>query len=110
MLVFERRSDKRLILHSPVEIVGVDDSGFQFVEQTRLEDFSDLGCRFSMRNVVRRGAVLRLELLGPNGETLPEEYPRLFVALWVRRKGDRQIVGARCLLEDDLTAAGSPRP
>lgn len=95
--MIERRADKRLLLHSPLQITGIDDTGFQFVEQTRLEDVGNAGCRFSMRNEVRCGTILGLELLGPDGEGLPEEHRRFFVALWVKREGDRRIVGARRL-------------
>jgi len=102
----ERRADKRFFLHSPVEITGVDDAGLQFAERSRLEDVGDLGCRFSMRNVVQPGEILGVEPLGPDGENLPGEYSRLFVVIWVKCRGDCLMVGARCLLEGELSDAG----
>jgi len=99
----DRRADKRFLLHSPVEITGVDESGIQFVEQSRLEDAGDLGCRFSLRNVVRQSSILGIEPLGSDGKNLGDEYSRLFVIIWMEPKGDRLMVGARCLLEDELT-------
>jgi len=102
----ERRADKRLLLHSPVEITGVDDSGLQFAERSCLEDVGDLGCRFSMRNAVHQGGILGIEPLGPDGENIQDEYSRLFVIIWMERKGDCLTVGARCLLEEELSDAG----
>ena len=99
----ERRTNRRLLLHSPVEVSGIDESGFQFVEQTRLEDAGDAGCRFSTRNLIRPATIFALQLLGPDGEPLPEEYPRLFIVVWVKREAGRRTVGARCLLGDGLS-------
>jgi hypothetical protein len=99
----ERRVDKRFLLHSQVEITGVDDSGIQFAERSRLEDVGDLGCRFSMRNPVQPGGIVGVQPLGPGGENYQDEYPRLFVIIWMESKGDRLTVGARCLREDELT-------
>ena len=99
----ERRADKRFLLHSQVEITGVDDSGLQFAERSRLEDVGDLGCRFSMRNAVHQGGILGVEPLGRDGENIQDEYSRLFVIIWTERKGDCLTVGARCLLEDELS-------
>jgi len=102
----ERRTDTRFFLHSQVEITGVDDSGFQFAERSHLEDVGDMGCRFSMRNVVHQGGILGVEPLGPDGENFPDEYSRLFVVIWVKCRGDRFMVGTRCLLEDELSDSG----
>jgi hypothetical protein len=63
----ERRVDKRFLLHSWVEITGVDSSGLQFAERSRLEDVGDAGCRFSLRGAVHKGSVLGVEPLGPEG-------------------------------------------
>ena len=56
-------------------------------ERARIEDASDMGCCFSLRNAVEQGAILGIEPLGPDGENLEDEYPRLFVIIWMRRKG-----------------------
>jgi len=104
----ERRADNRFLLHSAVEITGVDDSGLQFAERSRLEDVGDLGCRFSIRNAVHQGGILGVEPLGPEGENFQDEYPRLFAIIWVKRKGDRLTVGARSLREGELSDAGFP--
>ena len=52
----KRRMDKRLLINAQVEITGIDSAGNPFTEQTKVEDFSDVGCRFWTRNLLRRGA------------------------------------------------------
>jgi hypothetical protein len=99
----DRRADKRFLLHLPVEITGVNESGGQFVEMSRIEDAGGLGCCFSLQNAVQQGAILAIEPLGPDGENLEDEHPRLLVIIWAEPKGDRLMVGARSLLEGELT-------
>ena len=106
----ERRGDKRFLLHSRVEITGVDASGLQFAERSQVEDVGDSGCRFTMRGAVHQGSVLGVEPLGPEGENLPDEFPRMFVTMWVKRKGNRLTVGARSLREDELSDGGARIP
>jgi len=103
----DRRSDKRLVLHSPVAITGIDEAGRQFTEPSRLENVSDKGCRFSIGRKIQPGAILGVEPLGPNGEKYPDEYPRLFVVVWVEFRGGRFSTGARCLVEGELSEENS---
>jgi hypothetical protein len=105
-MINERRAYRRFFLNSQVEIIGVDKSGLQFAERARVEDVSDLGCRFTIRGAVHEGSILGVEPLGPVGENLSDEFPRLFVVIWAKRKGDRLAVGARSLREDELADAG----
>jgi hypothetical protein len=104
----ERRAYKRFLLHSPVEITGVDESGLQFAERARVEDVSDVGCRISMRSAVLRGSILGIEPMGPDGEGLPDEFPRLFVIVWAKRTGDHLMVGVRSLRENELSESDPP--
>ena len=90
----------RFLLHSPVRITGVDKAGLRFAEQGRVEEVSDAGCRFSMRGAVHQGSVLAVEPLGPKGENLLDEFPRLFAVIWVKRDGNRLKVGAQGLREN----------
>lgn len=104
----DRRSDKRLILRSLVAITGIDEAGRQFTEQSRLEDVSDEGCRFSIKRKIERGAVLGIEPLGPSGEKCPDEYARFFVVVWVEYRNGRFSAGTRCLVEGELSDENSP--
>lgn len=102
-MIDERRADKRFLLHVPVEITGVDESGLQFSERSRLEDAGDIGCRFTLRNTVEQGGILGVEPLGPDGEKIEDEYSRPFLIIWMEPNGERFMVGVRSLLEDELT-------
>lgn len=103
----ERRSDQRLVLHSPVAITGIDEAGRQFTEQSRLENVSDKGCRFSIGRKIHPGAIPGIEPLGPSGEKYPDEYPRLFVVVWVGFTGGFFAIGNRCMVEGELSEANS---
>lgn len=105
-MIDERRACRRISLHSHVEINGVDKSGLQFTERARVEDVSDLGCRFSIRGAIHEGSILGVEPLGPEGEELLDEFPRMFIVIWVKRKGNRLTVGARSLRAEELSDAG----
>jgi hypothetical protein len=89
-----------------VEITGVDELGLQFAERGRLEDVSDLGCRFFIRGAVHQGIILGVMPMGPEGENLLDEFPRLFAITWTKRNGDRLTVGARSLREDEFSDDG----
>jgi hypothetical protein len=104
----DRRADPRLLLHTRVEISGVDKAGLQFSERSKLEDVGDGGCSFSLRNAVSAGAILGVQPLGQDGEKFPDEYSRLFMVIWVKWRGDRWRVGTRCLTEDELSGAALP--
>ena len=107
-MIDERRTNKRIFLHSWVEITSVDESGLQFAERSHLEDVGDSGCRFSLRGEVHEGSVLGLKPLGPEGENLAGEFPRMFLVIWKKREGDRLMVGARSLREDELAGDRIP--
>ena len=102
----ERRANKRFLLHSWVQITGVDESGLQFAERSRLEDIGDSGCRFSILGAVHQGSVLGIKPLGAEGEDVQDEFSRLFVIIWVKHKGNRLTVGTRSLREDELSDGG----
>ena len=61
-----------------------------------------------MQNEVHQGGILSVEPLGPDGENFQDEYLRLFVVIWVKGKGNGLTVGARCLLEDELSDVSFP--
>jgi hypothetical protein len=102
-MINDRRAYKRLFLHSQVEITGVDESDLQFAEFARVENVSDMGCRFSIPGPVHEGRILGVEPLGSEGENLLDEFPRLFVVIWVKRNENRLVVGARSLREEELS-------
>jgi len=93
-----------MFLNTWVEITGIDAAGLQFAERSRLEDFGDSGCRFSLRGAIHRGSVVGIKPLGADGEFLPDEFPRLFLVIWTKCEGGRITAGARILRDDELSA------
>ena len=94
-LIERRRAERRILVHVPVEVTEVDGEGRSFTERTFIEDVSDFGCRFSTRGLVQQGDTVAVKLLGPHGNSLPDEEPRLFEIMWVARKERGTTVGAR---------------
>jgi hypothetical protein len=104
----DRRADPRLLMHTQVEISGIDKAGRQFAERSSLEDVGDAGCRFWLRNSVQAGTAVGVQPLGPGGEKFQGECSRLFLVIWVKWRGDRWMVGTRCLSEEELSGVGLP--
>jgi hypothetical protein len=104
----ERRVDKRILVHVPVEVTELDGEGHQITERTFIEDVSDFGCRFSTRGPVQQGDTISVKVLGPGGKNLPDEEPRLFEIMWVARKERSFTVGARLLQGEKLANVKFP--
>jgi len=95
--------DKRISIRWLVEITGIDDAGQQFAERTQSIDVSSEGCRFLIRNELRPGFVIGVEPLGPKGQHLTDEFPRLFIVVRTNRNGDLLEIGIRGLLAEELS-------
>jgi hypothetical protein len=101
LFVIERRKEeRRILMHVPVEVTKKDGEGHDITERTYIEDVSDFGCRFTARGPVQQGDIIALKIIGPQGNTLPDEEPRLYEIMWVARKERGTTVGAR-LLQDE---------
>ena len=102
-----RRRDKRLLINAQVEITGVDHAGNPFTERTKVEDFSDVGCRFWTRNLLRRGGTVAIKPLGQDGEGMPQELTKLFEIMWAVRRTTGWTVGVRALQSENSVNRGS---
>jgi PilZ domain-containing protein len=98
----ERRVERRISVHVPVEVTELDGEGRQIMEQTFVEDVSYFGCRFSTRGRVQQGDPVAVKLLGPHGNSLSDQNRRLFEIMWVARKENSCMVGARVLQGEKL--------
>ena len=107
-LLIEHRAEKRVLVNVPVEVTEIDDEGQPVTERTVIEDVSDFGCRFSTRGPVKQGDTVAVKLLGNNGNTLPDEGPRLYEIMWVARKQNGSTVGARVLQGEKLASTKFP--
>jgi hypothetical protein len=98
----DRRSGKRIRLNFSIEITGFDRAGRLFVERTRTQDISEIGCRFDLLTPVERGNVIAIKLLPPGKAALPEEKPLLFEIMWTAARAIGLTVGARKLQDDKI--------
>lgn len=97
-----RRAEKRILVNVPVEITETNAEGRSVTERTFIEDVSDLGCRFSTRGPIHQGDIVAVRILGPNGNSLPDEEPRYYEIMWVAPKKQGATVGARLLQGEKL--------
>jgi hypothetical protein len=94
-VVERRRMERRILVHVPVEVTTTDSAGNQTTERTFIEDVSDFGCRFTSRGLIQKGDTISLKILGPHGNSLPDEEPRFYEIMWVAMKDRGSTVGAR---------------
>lgn len=106
LFVIERRKEeRRIVMHVPDEVTKKDSEGHQITERTYIEDVSDFGCRFTARGPVQKGDTIALKIIGPHGNNLPDEEPRLYEIMWVAQKEHGTTVGARLVQGEKLSNA-----
>jgi len=108
LFLVEQRAERRILVHVPVEVTEIDGEGHNIKERTFIEDVSDFGCRFSTRGIVRQGQTIALKILGPHGNNLLDEAPRLYEVIWVAPKERGFTVGARMLQREKLANVKFP--
>jgi hypothetical protein len=108
LYLVERREARRILVDVPVEVTEIDGEGHRISERTFIEDVSDFGCRFSTRGPVKQGDTIAVKILGPFGNELPDEEPRLYEITWVAPKDHGSTVGARVLQGEKLANAKFP--
>lgn len=104
--VIERRVERRILVHVPVQVTEFDVKGQPITERTYIEDVSDFGCRFSTSRPFKNGETIAVKILGRFGNDLPEEDARLYEVMWVAPKDRGFAVGARLLEGEKLAKAG----
>lgn len=108
LFLVERREARRMLVNVPVEITKLDSGGHPITERTFIEDVSDFGCRFSTRGPVKQGDTVAVKILGPYGNNLPDEKPRLYEIMWVAPREHSASVGARVLEGEKLANTKFP--
>jgi hypothetical protein len=101
-ITVDRRSGKRLWLNYSIEVTGIDRSGRLFTEQTKTQDVSELGCRFSLLTAVEPGNIVAIKLLPSGKATVPEEKSLLFEVIWTVARTSGWTVGTRKLQNDKI--------
>jgi hypothetical protein len=104
-VVERRKEERRIVMHVPVEVTKKDSEGHEIRERTYIEDVSDFGCRFTARGPVQKGDIIALKIIGPHGNNLPDEKPRLYEIMWVAPKDRGTTVGARLVQGEKLSHA-----
>jgi len=106
--VIERRVERRILVHVPVEVTEIDGNGQPITERSFIEDVSDFGCRFSTRGPVKQGETIAVKILGRYGNNLADEEAQLYEVMWVAPKDRGFSVGARLLQGEKLANAKFP--
>lgn len=102
-VICDRRTETRLLSNAQVEIAGVDLAGNSFTELTKVKNFSDVGCQFQTQIPLRRGTVVAIKPLGPNGQRLEQEPFKLFEIVWTARSVPGWLAGARALQPETIS-------
>ena len=94
-LIERRKKERRIVVNVAVEVTVEKGNGEQFTERTIIEDVSDMGCRFTTHGPAQTGDTVSLRVLGPAGQPLANEEPRLYRIMWVARNERSCTVGAQ---------------
>jgi hypothetical protein len=94
-LIERRRKERRVVVNVAVEVTVDRGNEEKFTERTIIEDVSDMGCRFTTHAPAQTGDTVSLKLLGPAGQPLLNEEPRLYRIMWVARNDRSSTVGAQ---------------
>ena len=108
IFLIEKRAERRVLVHMPVEVTEIDGAASSMKERTFIEDVSDFGCRFSTRREVRQGDTIALKILGPHGNNLLDEQPHFYEIMWVAPKEHGFTVGARIVQGEKLANVKLP--
>ena len=108
IFLIEKRAERRVLVHMPVEVTEIDGAASSMKERTFIEDVSDFGCRFSTRGQVQQGDTIAVKILGSHGNILPGEESHFYEVMWVAAKERGFIVGARLITGEKLANVKFP--
>jgi len=94
-LIERRKTEQRVLVNVPVEVIFETGEGNRVTERTFIEDVSDLGCRFTTRAPAHQGDTVSLRFVGPTDRRMPNEEARHYKIMWVAPHGRGSTVGAR---------------
>ncbi len=104
----DRRSGKRVHLRYPIEVSGFTRAGTLFAEFTQTMDISESGCRFTLKEPVRRNDVVAIKLLRRHGDPDVMSRAELFQIVWRERGGTHWYVGALKLRDERFWEVSFP--
>jgi hypothetical protein len=98
------RSEERILVNLPVELTKFDPEGNTLIEQTKIEDVTSVGCRFTTPAEFHRGDIISILPLAPGQKSLAGSQPQLFEVMWAARLRARWTTGARRLEGEKLAS------
>ena len=102
------RSEERLLVNLAVELTRLDLDGKVLVEQTKIEDITSIGCRFTTQVEFHRGDIISLRPLAAGQKSLAKSEPQPFEVMWASKLGGRWTTGAKKLEGEKLASAKIP--
>ncbi|SRR5258708_39898146 len=103
-----RRSEERLLVDLPVELTRLDADGNILIEQTKIEDVTSIGCRFTTQVEFHRGDVISIRPLASGQKSLAKNEPQPFEVMWASKLGSRWTTGAKKLESEKLASFKIP--
>jgi hypothetical protein len=103
-----RRSEERLLVNLAVELTRYDPEGNAIVEQTKIEDVTSIGCRFTTQAEFHRGEIVSIRPLASGQKSLAGSDPQLFEVMWASCLGGRWSAGAKKLEGEKLASVKFP--
>jgi hypothetical protein len=102
------RHEERILANFSVELTWFSAEGKMFTEQTRIEDVTSVGCRFSAAVEFHRGDVISIKPLTVGQRSLAGVRAQLFEVMWAASLGGRWTTGARKLEGEKLANVKFP--
>lgn len=102
------RTEARILVNLAVEITRFDADGNALVEQTKIEDVTSVGCRFTTQVELKRGDIVSILPLASGMKSVSGAQPQLFEVMWAAPLGHRWNVGARKLEGEKLASVKFP--
>lgn len=103
-----RRSEERLLVDLPVELTWFASDGSVLIEQTKIEDVTSIGCRFTTQVEFHRGDIISIRPLASGQKSLAKNEPQPFEVMWASKLGGRWTTGAKKLEGEKLASVKVP--
>ena len=103
-----QRIEERILVNLAVELTRFDSDGNILVEQTKIEDVTSVGCRFTTQVEFHRGDIVSIQPLVVGQKCFSQVQPQLFEIMWAAPLGRRWTAGARKLEGEKLAGAIFP--
>ena len=104
--------EPRYALRIAIEVGGIDHAGRPFIEQTKTEEVSEWGCRFSLSRELERHALVALRTVGKQEYCSSNAGPVMYMVARAKQTGEGWLTGASKIQAEslwDLSAQAAPQ-